>query len=349
MKIILKFVFFIFTLFNITVAFAATEIFCFDESNGAWESVSAPHTTMTRQVNVGAQQFPKAGIDSRHLDDKFYALSPVVLQCRNAISDNNTYQLRLARVTRANAGYSPAFINAAGTVSYAYTGVGSYPPQLNDTSILPLPPRNSLGTVEITPSIAVHSSTNIDVITSGSLIGTLRFNLVINNILQATEYFDIQLITTNELVFRPETCMINNNEPLDVDLGTMSLLEIPVSTGANSTIYRDLNLNYLCDTNITSKMRVQLVGQPSAFSARAVEARTGRTYGAGTRIDRLGVEFSRNNVILAPNATGFITDIEKGRGADTLRITPVRTANSNNINVPDGFFNATATLLFSVP
>lgn len=347
MKIFLKLILSIFILLNITHVFAAG-IYCLDNNTGVWVS-SLDHTVMDRQVNVGGRVSPSGGIGNSN--DRFFALSPVFLQCRNSAEDNAEYQLRLSNVARYNASYSPGFINPDNNViAYAWNNNTSYSPAESEAAKVKLPGRNSLETLMLQPTIVIYARTTSNIVPAGTIIGTLQFivrraGANINN-----EYFTIRLTTTNDIVFRPETCVINNNEPLDVDLGSMSIRDISATGGLSSRVSRNLTLNYSCDPNITSQMNVRLVGQPSPFSTTAVETRVGNIPGVGASIEHLGIEFYNSTNVLAPNSlSGYTTNITNGIGSDVLTIAPVKSTIANDINLPDGYFNATATLVFLVP
>jgi hypothetical protein len=354
MKLFLKLCFCILAVTQFTKAFAADPgIYCLENSTGEWMRLGSGNFTTTRLVNVGAEQFPSAGVNNR---DRIFALTPVFIQCRNSFEDNANYNIRLSLVTRSTTNYSPAVIQE-NTVVYAYTNSGgSFDPTQNnrynfDTR---LPPRNSLGTAVVEPSIAFYRrtvGTNINtVLPAGTFIGTLRFTVLRNNVLLNGQELNVQLYTTNDKILQPETCVINNDQPLEVDLGTIAEVEIPVGSGLNSGLTRTLDLNYRCEDVDNSRMRVQLVGQPSTFSTNAVETRTGNVYGTGEPIQHLGVEFYKDTIVLAPNSvSGFITQITNGVGSDTLTIAPVKSAEANSVNLPSGYFNSTATLVFTIP
>ncbi|OTG87568.1 hypothetical protein B9T31_03445 [Acinetobacter sp. ANC 4558] len=351
MKSLLRIMLCIFALFKMSFAFAAVPgIYCLDNMTGEWLRIGAGNTTMTRVVTVGNQQIPSAGLGNSR--DRVFELSPIFLQCRNSFEDTGDYQLRFTLVTRNTNAYSPGFMDTStNTIIYAWGGNTSFNPA-NSRFIVntPLPARNSLGTTVLNPSIVIYRRTTSNIVPAGTFVGTLQFTVAKNNVIQNGQTLDIRLVTTNDLIFQPEFCTINNDQPIEVDFGTIGTVEISSRSGLDSAVTRNLELNYQCEDNITSLMRVQLVGQPSAFSTTAVEARTGNVYGTGTPIQNLGVEFYRDSTVLSPNSgVGYTTQITNGFGSDTLIIAPVKSTIANEVNLPAGYFNATATLVFTTP
>ena len=363
MKLFLKLCLCILALAQFTKAFAADPgIYCLDNATGQWNRLTNNTPEMTRLVNVGGQIFPSAGIDNNNRNDRFYSLTPAFVQCRNSMEDNADYQLQLTQVARLNNAqdYSPAFLSSTNAVAYVYRNnrnANTFDPRSNVPAAggpiifqMQLPPRNSLGTVLITPALAIYQVVNSQVVPAGTYLGNITFSVLRNGVVQNNQQLVVRLVTTNDLIFQPETCVVNNGQPLEVDLGTIAEVEIPVGSGLNSNLTRTIDLNYQCDTNINSAMRVQLVGEPSDFSTTAVETRSGNVYGTGATIQHLGIEFYKDTTVLAPNSVnGFMTQITNGVGSDTLTIAPVKSAQANAVNLPSGYFNATATLVFTTP
>ena len=345
MKLFLKLCFCILTVVQFTKVYAAEPgIYCLDNGTGEWLRLGSG-ATMDRPVNIGARQYPSGG--TQNGTHRVFSLGTIFLQCRNSMEDNATYDLRIYEVFRPNNTMSPGFINPNDNyISYAYTNNSSFRP--TNFATVRMPPRNSLGTLALQPSLIIYATNTV--VPAGTYLGTLQFIYNRNGVAQNNSTINIRLYSQADEIFQPETCIVNNGQPLEVDLGTIAEVEIPASSGLNSNITRTIDLQYSCDQDVNSRMRVQLVGQPSTFSTTAVETRSGNVYGAGETIQHLGIEFYKDTIVLAPNSVnGFMTEITNGVGSDTLTIAPVKSAQANSVNLPSGYFNATATLVFTTP
>lgn len=352
MKRSILWLFSLFLISEMTVAYAADEpgIYCLDDQTGQWLGFGAYGTSrMSRFVNVGSPQTVSGGLTSTSgARDMPFSLGSIYLQCRNSLTDNVKYNLRIYRVWKEMTDGSPALIGTNNYISYVYaSNSGKYFTPSNYV-YTPLPDRNGLGTLVIDPTLVIYGGRST-VIPVGTFIGSLEFGYVAGTgSINPNKTILVDLYATNELIFRTESCVINNNQPLEVDLGSFSELEISASSGLNSAITKDITLDYECDRSVDSNMRVQLVGQPAAFSTTALETKEGLTYGTGNIIKSLGVEVYRQGTLLTPNSpNGIITNIEQGLGRDTLTIAPIKDGSENAEELPLGYFNATATLVLS--
>lgn len=346
MRIFLKLATLFFALFHFNSAFAdAPGVYCFDSTSGQWIAFGTAEPTMDRQVNIGNRQYPTSGLQAG--SQRVFRMSDLFLQCRNSYEDNSNYTMRILTIYRPNSLYTPGLINN-GYISYAWSYNSEFSP--SNFEVISLPPRNTLRTLTILPSLVVYA-TGTAVPTGGSL-GRFKYALYRNGVATGRSLV-INLIASSTTVFQPETCDVNDGLSIDVDLGTMSPRDIPVASGAlqNNANSRQVNLRIKCENNSNATLGIQLVAQPADFSQSVVEAKQGNVAGAGTVIPGLGIEFYHEGIPLKPNLQkgGFTTPIVNGVGNTNITVSPVKSPDVYDLDIPAGYFNATATLILLQP
>ena len=160
---------------------------------------------------------------------------------------------------------------------------------------------------------------------------TWRFSVVETDINVRVNFYANNSYSTN-----PATCTINNNNPIDVNFGSVDPL---VSGGDSSSLTpysTTVNLNYSCPTaGISSVVYTKLQGTASSFNPSAL----------ATSNENLAVAMTRGTSVVALGSS-FNTTVTRSSGSNTVNFKLIRKPGS----VPaGGLFNANATLILSAP
>lgn len=146
----------------------------------------------------------------------------------------------------------------------------------------------------------------------------------------------VDVYARNALNLNPSTCTINDNNPINIDFGSVDPLAIGGDISAGTPYRKSVALVYSCpDAGISSSIDIKLVGTASSFNTSAL----------ATTNPNLAAGLTRLSSLVAPGSS-FRTSITNSAGSDTVLFTLFRKAGS----VPAaGPFTASGTLVMSVP
>ena len=134
----------------------------------------------------------------------------------------------------------------------------------------------------------------------------------------------------------PSTCTINNNNPINVDFGSVDPVAIGGDIPAGTPYRQGVTLNYSCpDRGIDSPIDIKLVGAASSFNSSAL----------ATTNPNLATGMHRLSALVPPGGS-FRTRITNSSGSDTVLFTLFRKPGSFPAAGP---FTGSATLVLSVP
>lgn len=189
------------------------------------------------------------------------------------------------------------------------------------------------------PYITIDSPPNGYVeIPRGAKVLRYTFNIRVLRGTMTIKSFDVTMnvYAGNSLNLNPSTCAINNNNPINVDFGSVDPIAVGGDVPATTPYTQSVVLNYSCpDRGIYSPIDIKLVGVASAFNASAL----------ATTNPNLAAGMQRLSALVAPGGS-FRTAITNSSGSDTVLFTLFRKTGS----VPAaGSFTASATLVMSVP
>jgi minor fimbrial subunit len=196
---------------------------------------------------------------------------------------------------------------------------GSYhnTPVPNDIRINSMP-NHLLGVpVDVTPYILVRNNpTNPIDIRIGDVLGRLNL-LQTNNYSGGSSTLALTYTAANNFSISPSTCTINNNNPIEVNFGTVAQRAIgtdPLTT----PITQNRRLTYSCpDGGITSPITITYKGTPSSFNTRLLRM---------TNPD-VGTAMVRGGNAVQVNGS-FLTQITNSVGGDDVTFSLVRRASS---------------------
>ncbi|WP_392560550.1 fimbrial protein [Orbus mooreae] len=153
------------------------------------------------------------------------------------------------------------------------------------------------------------------------------------------EDFTWTFVAANRAVLQAGSCDINNNEPIIVDFGLVRKASVK-NTGADS-VSKDVNLDIDChDSSLNNQqVKVTLSAQQASFSNDFI---------AVSDNTDLGIEIAHNDQVIAP-FTGFISYINNGVGNEQIRVSVVKKTTVNSSDLKDGSFNASGSLIVSLP
>lgn len=176
------------------------------------------------------------------------------------------------------------------------------------------------------------------IISAGQPILTLKMHFHSTND-DHEEWFTWVFRASNDMFLASGNCMINDNEPIEIDFGEVSKNKI--STVGHQTFYQiDEELNYDCENNsVNENIKVSLFADIAPFSSTAFPTK---------EISGLGVEMYHDGKVIAPRE-GFNSNIYNGRGRDTVTFTLVKTPNPGPSDLQEGDFSASASLVMSTP
>lgn len=154
------------------------------------------------------------------------------------------------------------------------------------------------------------------------------------------ERFIWTFVADNRVALTTGTCTVNNNEPINIDFGLVPKSRIKnVGQGLNS-ITQDVSLNIDCeDLRLNQDIQVTL----SANSASGDLLNT-----IPTTLSNLGVEMYYNNRLIAPMGS-FLTPLVEGRSDAEVTFSLVKSAGVDSESLENGRFNASGSLVISLP
>ena len=175
-------------------------------------------------------------------------------------------------------------------------------------------------------------------IKSGSLIATINLAMRLSNPVTGTQNFTtfVNVYAKNSLNLSPSTCTINNNNPINIDFGSIDPLAISGDIPEGTPYRRTVVLDYSCpDAGINSPIDIKFLGSPSTFNPRALAT-------SNPDLATAMIHFSS----LVPPGGSFSTNITNSSGRNTMLFTLFRRTGS----LPKaGPFDASATLVLSPP
>ena len=205
----------------------------------------------------------------------------------------------------------------------------------------------SMGTHTTGPYISVQGGPYLDITTtpdkyinikSGSHIASVYFKMRLSNLVLGVKNFEtpVFVYARNALNLSPSTCTINDNDPINIDFGSVDPLAIGGDTSPGTPYRKSFVLNYSCpDAGISSPLDIKLVGTASSFNSKALT----------TTNPNLAAGLTRLSELVAPGSS-FRTSITNSSGSDTVLFTLFRKAGSLPAAGP---FTASGTLVMSVP
>ncbi|NNB70624.1 fimbrial protein [Pseudomonas fluorescens] len=171
--------------------------------------------------------------------------------------------------------------------------------------------------IDITPYILMRNSPGNPIdIRIGDILGVLRM-VQTNNDNSGSVQLSVTYTANNNFSISPSTCTINNNNPLEINFGTVHQRAIgtdPLTT----TIRSDRRLAYSCpDGGITTPITITYKGSPSAFDPRLLVM---TNPDVGTALVRAGAAVQVGG--------SFRTNINNSTGGDDVTFALVRRAGS---------------------
>jgi minor fimbrial subunit len=177
---------------------------------------------------------------------------------------------------------------------------------------------NGIGVpIDVTPYILIRNNpTNPIDIRIGDTLGVLRLRQT-NNYNTTSTLLVVTYTAANNFTVSPSTCTINNNNPIEINFGTVNQREIgtdPLTTPIRS----NRRLTYSCPAGgITSPITITYKGTPSSFDSRLLRM---TNTDVGTALIRAGSAVQVNG--------RFLTQITNSVGGDDVTFTLVRRAGS---------------------
>ncbi|MEX5592291.1 fimbrial protein [Pseudomonas orientalis] len=179
-------------------------------------------------------------------------------------------------------------------------------------------PNNLIGVpVDVTPYILLRNdpSNAIDV-RIGDVLGRLNLEQT-NNYSSGSSTLALTYTAANNFSISPSTCTINNNNPINIDFGTVNQRAIgtdPLTT----TIVSNRRLTYSCPQGgINTPITITYKGTRTGFDSRLLLM---------TNAD-VGTALVRNGAAVPVNGS-FLTRITNSSGADDVTFSLVRRAGS---------------------
>lgn len=189
--------------------------------------------------------------------------------------------------------------------------------------------------VDVTPYILVRNSpTNPIDIRVGDVLGRLNLDQT-NNYNAGSVAIALTYTANNNFSISPSTCTINNNNPIEINFGTVHQRAIgtdPLTT----TIRSDRRLNYACpDGGINTPITITYKGSPSSFDSRLLVM---------TNPD-VGTAMVRGGAAVRVGSS-FLTRITNSAGGDDVTFSLVRRAGSLPTT---GAISGSGVLVMGVP
>ena len=190
-------------------------------------------------------------------------------------------------------------------------------PVPSSIGIVTVPNNGVFYPINVTPYILVRNypANPIDV-RIGDNLGLLRLTSS-NNYDGTRPQLTVTYSAANNFTVSPSTCTINNNNPIEVDFGTVHQRGIgtdPLTT----TIRSDRRLIYSCpDGGVNTPITITYKGTPSSFDNRLLRM---TNQDVGTAMVRAGSAVQVNG--------SFRTQITNSTGGDDVTFTLVRRAGS---------------------
>lgn len=171
--------------------------------------------------------------------------------------------------------------------------------------------------IDIIPYIRVRNSpTNPIDVRIGDNLGLLRLTSS-NNYDASRPRLTVTYIAANNFTISPSTCTINNNNPIEINFGTVHQRAIgtdPLTTSIRS----NRRLTYSCpDGGITTPITITYRGSPSSFDTRLLLM---TSPDVGTALVRGGTAVQVGG--------SFLTSINNSVGGDDVTFSLVRRAGS---------------------
>ena len=197
-------------------------------------------------------------------------------------------------------------------------------------------PNNGIGyPINITPYILVRNtpSNPIDV-RVGDILGLLRLTST-NNYDPTQPPLTVTYTAANNFSISPSTCTINNNNPIEINFGTVHQRAIGTDP-LTSAIRSERRLNYSCpDGGITVPITITYKGTPASFDSHLLSMTNADV---GTAMVRAGSAVQVNG--------SFRTQITNSTGGDDVTFTLVR----RNGSLPAaGAVSGSGVLVMGVP
>ncbi|MDQ0741401.1 fimbrial protein [Pseudomonas sp. W4I3] len=197
-------------------------------------------------------------------------------------------------------------------------------------------PNNGVGVpIDVTPYILIRNNpTNPIDVRIGDNLGVLRLRQT-NNYDATSTVLALTYLAANNFSVSPSTCTINNNNPIEIDFGTVNQRAIGTDP-LTSSIVINRRLIYSCpDGGITTPITITYKGSPSSFDARLLLM---TNPDVGTALIRAGSAVPVNGL--------FQTHITNSVGGDDVTFSLVRRTGS----LPSaGALSGSGVLVMGVP
>ncbi|PKH25986.1 fimbrial protein [Pseudomonas fluorescens] len=197
-------------------------------------------------------------------------------------------------------------------------------------------PNNGLGyPINVAPYILLRNdpSNPIDV-RRGDILGALNLHQT-NNYSSGSTRLVLTYTAENNFGISPSTCTINNNNPIDIDFGTVNQRAIGTAP-LTTSIVSHRRLTYSCpDGGITTPITITYKGGPSSFDSRLLLM---NNPDVGTALVRAGS--------VVPVNDAFLTRITNSTGGDDVTFALVR---RNGALPSAGGVSGSGVLVMGVP
>lgn len=202
-------------------------------------------------------------------------------------------------------------------------------------NIVTVPNNGVFYPINVTPFILIRNyPANPIEVRVGDNLGLLRLTSS-NNYDPTRPQLTVTYTAANNFTVSPSTCTINNNNPIEINFGTVNQRAIgtdPLTT----TISTNRRLTYACpDGGVNTPITITYKGIPTSFDSRLLRMTNADV---GTALVRAGSAVQVNG--------SFLTRITNSVGGDDVTFSLVRRANS----LPAaGAINGSGVLVMGVP
>ncbi|WLH83043.1 fimbrial protein [Pseudomonas sp. FP2338] len=197
-------------------------------------------------------------------------------------------------------------------------------------------PNNSVGVpVDATPYILIRNNpTNPIDVRIGDILGVLRLHQT-NNYNTASTALALTYTAANNFSISPSTCTINNNNPIEINFGTVHQRAIGTDP-LTSSVVSNRRLTYSCpDGGITTPITITYKGTRTGFDTRLLMM---TNPDVGTAMVHAGTAVPVNG--------SFLTRITNSVGGDDVTFSLVR----RNGSLPTaGAISGSGVLVMGVP
>ena len=263
-------------------------------------------------------------------------LDGYTMECRHGVDPGVMPLLTVAPESNIGVVLIPPYNSLRGGLRF---GGSNYPIPVRNNIALGVqsgsdPFLSVLGRVYLDVGVSPGDYVNIK---SGDHVATINLRMKFSNIFGQKDFRTaVDLIARNSLNMGPTACTVNNNNPIDVNFGSVDSAVVGGDIPAGTPYRQSVVLNYSCPyPSIFSYIDIKLVGAASSFNSSAL----------ATSNPNLATAMIRDSSLVAPGGS-FRTLISHSSGSDTVLFTLFRKTGSLPAAGP---FTGSATLVMSVP